>query len=750
MRKRIINTYYSFPFQLLLLHLRSNLILIGIWAFFALAISGHIASLFGAKYLFLSPEYLGQVNFWSFFIVGFWFGGFLMSWNLTTYLLDAYRFPFLATLEKPFTKFCINNFIIPFAFFVFYLVHIVYFQGYYEFRGFKEIIFNCASFVLGGGLLILLLSFYFQFTNKDILAYAPKAKSPAPDLMKQLTPGRPRINIESIRTGATTWRVDTYLNHTLRPRIVRSIAHYDQSLIYKVFKQNHLNVLVVQLISFLFLILMGLLMDNPYMRFPAASNIFILGGMIISLVGAVTYWFGQWRMTIILLILVGINFLTQFDIFNHENRAYGLNYNVGLAPYNQQQLLDLSFPDYVEEDKANTIKILNNWKAKQQKVKPKIIFLCVSGGGLKAATWTSQVIQQVDQHLEGEFLNHTSLISGASGGMMGAAYLRELYYQKTIGKNMDLYDPSYLDDISTDLLNSITFAIVANDLFMPWVSFESGGYTYYKDRGYIFEKQFNENTHQALDKTLLDYRLPEQEAIIPMMFITPSIVNDGRRLLISPQGVSYMSKTPIQMEKENTVLTDAIDFGRMFEDQDALNLRFTTALRMNATYPYVLPNVHLPSIPEVEVLDAGFRDNQGIISATRFIHVFKDWIIENTSGVILVQISSKDKFDDMAPTESGEGLIGSILNPLGIVSKILKLQDFEHDTNLGFVFDLIGAENFDVIRFTYRPTQQNEEASMTYHLTTREKKDILDAFYLPENQKNLTQLTNLLNIPQEQ
>ena len=117
-------------------------------------------------------------------------------------------------------------------------------------------------------------------------------------------------------------------------------------------------------------------------------------------------------------------------------------------------------------------------------------------------------------------------------------------------------------------------------------------------------------------------------------------------------------------------MTDAIDFGRMFEDQNAFNLRFTTALRMNATYPYVLPNVHLPSVPEVEVLDAGFRDNQGIISATRFIHVFKDWITENTSGVILVQISSKDKFDDMAPSKSGEGLIGSILNPLGIVSKI--------------------------------------------------------------------------------
>ena len=128
----------------------------------------------------------------------------------------------------------------------------------------------------------------------------------------------------------------------------------------------------------------------------------------------------------------------------------------------------------------------------------------------------------------------------------------------------------------------------------------------------------------------------------------------------------------------------------------------------------------------------------------RFIHVFKDWILENTSGIVLIQISSKDKFDDMAPTKSEEGLIGSILNPLGIASKILKLQDFEHDTNLGFIFDIVGTENFDVVRFTYRPTEQNEEASMTYHLTTREKKDILNAFYLEENQRNLNQLRSLL------
>ena len=162
-----------------------------------------------------------------------------------------------------------------------------------------------------------------------------------------------------------------------------------------------------------------------------------------------------------------------------------------------------------------------------------------------------------------------------------------------------------------------------------------------------------------------------------MMFVTPSIVNDGRRLIISPQGVSYMTIAPIGVERPEAVEIDAVDFGRTFEKQGAENLLFTTALRMNATYPYVLPNVYLPSQPSIEVMDAGFRDNYGINSATRFIHVFKDWILENTSGVVLLQVSAQVKVEEIEPNDD-QGAIEAMLNPLGIAGQILGLQDYEH------------------------------------------------------------------------
>ena len=96
----------------------------------------------------------------------------------------------------------------------------------------------------------------------------------------------------------------------------------------------------------------------------------------------------------------------------------------------------------------------------------------------------------------------------------------------------------------------------------------------------------------------------------------------------------------------------------------------------------------------------------------------------------------------MEATEEPQGLIESLLNPLGIVSQLLSLQEYENDTNIGMLYDLMGKDKFEIIRFTYEPSKENEEASMTFHLTKREKKDIQAAINLPENQANLMRLKN--------
>jgi hypothetical protein len=83
MKKYLLGIWYSFPVQLIFLHFRKYQLMLLFWVLLASAVSGGLMNDYGANSLFLSPEYLGHVNFFSAFIVGVAFGGFTMSWNIT-------------------------------------------------------------------------------------------------------------------------------------------------------------------------------------------------------------------------------------------------------------------------------------------------------------------------------------------------------------------------------------------------------------------------------------------------------------------------------------------------------------------------------------------------------------------------------------------------------------------------------------------------------------------------------------------
>ncbi len=750
-KKWVRALYYSFPIQLVIIHLRSNLLLLLLWMGLGALLSGYVGGKFGAQYIFLDPEYLGRIDFWSFFYVGMALGCFFLTWNLTTYLLNAHYFPFLATLTHPFTKFCVNNFLLPVLFLAFYLWHLIRFQNIHSSFSTLDIAGLCAGLFSGFLALSILYLGYFRHTNRSVEHYLSEA-DPNLEPGLNLSPGRRGIDLDYIKLDANRKRVDTYLTEQLRPRLVRSVAHYADPLLRRIFRHNHLNALIIQLFTIVVLMLAGWLTDHPLFRFPAAASLFLLGSVFTAFLGAVTYWFHEWRLTIILLLAILLNIVTSFDIANYRNRAYGLNYERNGAPYNYKRLLNQCSPEQVAADKAHTIKILEKWKQKAQlpdQPKPKMVILSVSGGGLRSAAWATKVVQTTDSLLDGRLLDHTVLITGASGGMFGMAYLRELQLRKLRGEPIDLYDHQHLDDISRDLLNPVAFTLVSSDLFLPWGRLQYGEHTYRKDRAYAFEEQLNENTRFRMDKPIQAYARPEAEAQIPLLFLTPSIVNDGRRLIISPQPVSYMTVAPIGVTHRNTVEVDAVDFHSVFREQEADSLRFLTALRMNATYPYILPNVHLPSDPEIEVMDAGFRDNYGLNSATRFIQVFRTWIQENTSGVVLIQISSSKKNTEIK-AGSHKGVISSLLDPLGIPGQLLSLQEFEQDNNLGFVYDLLGPDQFELIRFMYRPGRNEQiQASISFHLTEREKKVIINDFLEADNQASLRRVISLLAAPEE-
>ena len=153
--------YYFFPVQLLLLHVKKFQVLLIFWLILFSTLDGGFMRAYGANALFLSPEYLGDVGALSAAIVGAATGIFIMSWNITTFILFSRHFRFLATTSKPFLKYCINNAILPAIFLVFYFAKVVQFNIDRELLPLSAILWLSAGFLFGFLFVISACLYYF-------------------------------------------------------------------------------------------------------------------------------------------------------------------------------------------------------------------------------------------------------------------------------------------------------------------------------------------------------------------------------------------------------------------------------------------------------------------------------------------------------------------------------------------------------------------------------------------------------------
>src|SRR6187402_366341 len=112
---------FSFPVQLFLNNIQRNHILMLCWVVLFSMITGNFGKYLGIPYLFLDPEYLNKVDFTGFFIMGAVCAGCITAFHITCYIVDGHRFTFVGALPRPFTKFTINNSVIPAVFMGLYI-----------------------------------------------------------------------------------------------------------------------------------------------------------------------------------------------------------------------------------------------------------------------------------------------------------------------------------------------------------------------------------------------------------------------------------------------------------------------------------------------------------------------------------------------------------------------------------------------------------------------------------------------------
>lgn len=724
--------FNSFPLRLLQMHAKHNPFLLLYWFILFSIVGGNFGKGLGIPYLFLDPVYLDKVGWWGFMILGITLCGFAMAFNITSYILDSFRFPFLGTLRKPFTHFCLNNALLPITFLVFHVIKIYQFQTEVELKTTGQALTGIGGLLFGYMAMLSLLLTYFMNTNRDVFMQLARRKR----RKKKRTTAQRRNAFKKLRKlKRTKVPVDFYLGLNFKPTSTKDYGdNYDRLAILRVFMQNQRNAILIQSLIFLIIILLGVFQRSTAFQIPAAASGVLLLTVIVMITGALSLWFRSWVVSAVIAMVLGSSLILSLGWFSYEYPAYGLNYKAPRPVYSVETIRHNASLENIKQSKEHMLKVLDNWRAKFGKEKPKMVIVTVSGGGQRSALWSLNVLQHSDSVVKEHLMDNTFLITGASGGLFGAAYYRDLFMHKA-----DRNHPERLKELGTEVLNPIMFTLIVNDMLFKVRNFEYGGFKYKRERGYEFEQRIKSNLNDMLDHPLSYYRTPEVKGDIPLLLVSPTITNDGRKLYISPQPTAFFNLGLNEPQSK----VQGVDFRLLLKDQNPDSLRFLTALRMSATFPYITPAISLPTTPPVQIADAGISDNYGISDAMIFLHVFEEWILENTSQVVLLAIRDSEKDGAIAGGISSN-LLEKFFSPIqGVLKSWDQIQTIENEQQFNLVKGRYGT-HLERVDFAYTENGEDNRASLSWRLTESEKRNIVDAIHNQINQESLTRLDSLM------
>jgi predicted acylesterase/phospholipase RssA len=367
--------------------------------------------------------------------------------------------------------------------------------------------------------------------------------------------------------------------------------------------------------------------------------------------------------------------------------------------------------------------------------KPPMVIVCASGGGSRSAAWTMKVLLD----LEERFLNptmekgskprqpvafpyHVRLVSGASGGMIGASYYVASLAEPpggmpAVARNKvsrpgrsdaePLTPREMFEDVCRDFLTPATHTLVNHDLVSLFVPV-----TQSYDRGQALEDALKVAFREQLHVPFVNLRPGEAAGWRPSLIFSPMLVEDGRQLFISNLGLRSVTQNRafVLGESDTEAPTDTAGFALLSREgveffklfPNATEFTLATAARMSASFPYVMPAVSLPTNPPRRVVDAGYYDNFGVGIVASWLFTHMEWVKQHTSGVVIVQIRDgvseagrkREEVLDSFPTIAQRGLQWLTTPPAGLWSSRMAANAFRNDNLIHLLNDFFLAKGF--------------------------------------------------------
>lgn len=359
---------------------------------------------------------------------------------------------------------------------------------------------------------------------------------------------------------------------------------------------------------------------------PALLYVYLLIWVLTGIFSNGTFYFDRFHVPFLILLILLSGF--GYAVFQVDHK-FKLEYDSSgeVAVSQIQSAIDRRLQIQSADDESRTLVIVS-----------------ASGGGIQASGWTAQVLGGLQEELGASFTQAIGLISSVSGGSVGTMYFIDNFDDEhgyPADQNIDESKKYCLDKnlpkFKTKALNN-TFCNATED----WLDAVGWGAAYpdlirltgwlsplvdkYNDRGYALEHDWQMKMRDPKTETFLsDWRRKSLRGEIPIPVFNATLVEDGRRFLISP--MKFVTGTIIDLINDDDD-RKVLDFPTLYPDFD---LNVTTAARLSATFPYVSPlprndkNISYDIAKNEKfygnyhIADGGYFDGSGLFTAIELI-----------------------------------------------------------------------------------------------------------------------------------
>ncbi len=383
-----------------------------------------------------------------------------------------------------------------------------------------------------------------------------------------------------------------------------------------------------------------------------------------------------------------------------------------------------------------------------------IVIVSAEGGGIQAEAWTAEVLTGIADALPDrtQFLPAIRLMSGTSGGSAGIMFVQSLYESPRLNDHAcrEAVRFGARDGLGLDWT---AYGIVYFDLLRPVIP-ELGGFEK-RDRGFELEKAWLKTLQTMApgpkSKTNLDCAAPSPENVTidslrtgvaagtqPLLVFNATYADSGWPLVITNFHLAESSRNQLSRKVEYNGL-------RVFRERYGTDLPLTTAVRLSASFPYVLPSPRAlackPSQAacvgnrvgegrELAVIDGGLYDNYGIGSAFEVLKQatasFSDY---HKSRVLWIRILASPEAPADPNGDSYDGLAGTVAGPVLSLYEVRdtgQVKRAEELTNIALNSSNSTTRQLQILKVTYPFCSP----PLSWALTAGQAHDIDKGWYL--------------------